>query len=433
MILLIVSLSLMIISVFYSYLFYQKRLMFEFGFSFSGNYFLIPPVLFLLFNEVLPAPIDFIGTSIPNINLVEYQFELLMVLISWVTVNQFNFILSRFKFKNSWSKLRNINDSILFRLFFAYEFLAFFVFIASGLDSGGSHWAKSKEEFMKDSGSLGLLLAFLTAGARYSFVALSFYKLLEGKDRLFASVLMMICGITDLYTTGNRITVLLIVFCFFMYFLMKKKYLFIMCLGLLAVPFGWAMTIYRFIRSQIHSESSMISGLTKGLDVAEQMLQLSTSAFFEFVSGVTESVNVNVLMGIYKVFGTQEDFLLGSTYAKAIVWWIPRSIYEDKPVTITLEAAKIFAPYSNVSLVTTALGESFANFGFFSVLFLPLILLMVRLLIDKLCVTSGYAECVKLVYGFLLFRMAFSDLFVYMLTGLVFFAFLFFKYRIRPA
>ena len=367
-----------------------------------------------------------------SINLAEYQFELLMILISWITVNQFNLMLSVFKFKNSWIKLKSINDDTLYRLFFSYEFLAFFVFIASGLDSGGSHWAKSKEEFMADTGSLGLLLVFLTAGARYSLVALSFYKLLEGKDRLLASVLMIICGITDLYTTGNRITALLIVFCFFVYFIIEKKYLFIMCLGLLAVPFGWAMTIYRFVRSQIHSESSIISGLIKGLDVAEQMLKLSTSALFEFLSGVTESVNVNVLMGVYKVFGTQEDFLLGSTYAKAIVWWIPRSIYEDKPVTITLEAAKVFAPYSNVSLVTTALGESFANFGFFSVLLLPLALLIARWFIDKLCVTPGYADCVKLVYGFLLFRMAFSDLFVYMLAGLSFLALLSFKYRTRP-
>ena len=315
------------------------------------------------------------------------------------------------------------------RIFFVYEALSFLLFFASGLGSGGSHWSLGKEEFMKETGTLGLIFVFMVAGSRYAFVALATLSLFQEKKRLIACLTLIVCSITDLYMTGNRITMLLVLFCFMYYLLKNKEYKIIGIGCLVALPFGWFMVIFRFIRSQLHSESSVLEGFSKGLDVASGMLDFNSGVVFEFMSGISESVNFNVLIGVYTRYGSGVDYLSGSSYWKALVWWVPRSLYEGKPETITLEVAKVFAPHEHVSLVATALGESFANFGYFSAVLLPFILFGFRSIVEKLYVSERYCDFVKLVYGFLLFRMAFSDLFVYMIFGGLLVIALNFKFR----
>ena len=87
-----------------------------------------------------------------------------------------------------------------------------------------------------------------------------------------------------------------------------------------------------------------------------------------FILNISESVDVNV---IYDLFNKYDEFLYGSTYLKTFLFYIPRSIWSGKPLSITTIAGNYF---DSSSLVTTIIGETFMNFSYLGILILPFIL-----------------------------------------------------------
>jgi hypothetical protein len=428
------SCCLILFSFVFPYIFWKKGKIFELAFSVSGSYFLMLPALYLFFNGNIPIPLDFVATQIPNIIYRDYGLEVFIVLLTWNIVNYLMLLLSNIELK-----FFKINDlpfryDILIKLFFIYEMIAIYLFFAAGLGGGdeGAHWARSREHFMQNAGSLGLIASFLVAGLRYILLSIFICFLFNNHKTKVILLLLCICCLTDLYTTGNRISTLVACFGCFYVLLAQKQYVKIAIFTVFAIPFGVFMLTYRIIRSQLHSEESFIDGFSKGMDVVNQSSLFDSGIVFEFISGISESVNFNVLVGIHERFGNSVDFLYGSSYLKTLVWWVPRSIYPDKPITITMEANKVFAPYTDVSLVTTALGESYANFGLFTLITLPIFLLLFKVVIDNLF-SNKISHFVKLIFGFLLFRMAYSDLFIYMLFGGLFLLLISSKYKIKAS
>jgi hypothetical protein len=217
----------------------------------------------------------------------------------------------------------------------------------------------------------------------------------------------------DLYTTGNRIFTLLVLVTLFIVIVMEQRYGWL--LGFLAFTpaLAYFMSIFRWIRSFMHSSGAggigeVIAGLAIGIDFASK--QSSSIDVVDIISGITESVNLNVLVGVFERFGDVNNYLWGETFLKTIVFWIPRSIWATKPDSITTVAGNLFAPGDSVSLVTTFYGELFANFGLFSfALLVPLLILA-----EKLCAILFEDRLVRalvsFVLGFILVRMPVSDM-----------------------
>jgi len=86
----------------------------------------------------------------------------------------------------------------------------------------------------------------------------------------------------------------------------------------------------------------------------------------------TEGHAVLLLMHVVNDFGGRFDYLHGSTYGRLLTFWLPRSVYPDRPLDFTSQAALCYLPGETTSLCATALGEAYANFGLASLLVLPL-------------------------------------------------------------
>ena len=136
---------------------------------------------------------------------------------------------------------------------------------------------------------------------------------------------------------------------------------------------------------------------------------------YDFLSGISESVNVNV---IYDLFNRYSDFLYGSTYLKTILFPIPRSIWQSKPISITSITGEFFG---SVSLVTTFIGEMFMNFSYFGIVLLPLFLILTEYFLKVLFKNfHPYTRILLFFIGLMIFRMPYSDtilvaLFIFMI------------------
>jgi len=86
----------------------------------------------------------------------------------------------------------------------------------------------------------------------------------------------------------------------------------------------------------------------------------------------TEGHAVLLLMHVMNDFGGRFDYLHGSTYGRLLTFWLSRSVYPDRPLDFTSQAAQCYLPGETTSLCATALGEAYANFGLASLLVLPL-------------------------------------------------------------
>lgn len=87
----------------------------------------------------------------------------------------------------------------------------------------------------------------------------------------------------------------------------------------------------------------------------------------------TEGHAVLLLIHVVNDFGGRFDYLHGSTYGRLLTFWLPRSVYPERPLDFSSQAAICYLPGETTSLCATELGEAYANFGLASLLVLPII------------------------------------------------------------
>jgi oligosaccharide repeat unit polymerase len=97
----------------------------------------------------------------------------------------------------------------------------------------------------------------------------------------------------------------------------------------------------------------------------------------EFLQLVDSYYVYEAYIKILKHFPSQEDFLYGYSYIKPFVFWIPRSIWEDKPEGLSsLVVEKIYGTSKGLEYSTgfTLTGEFYANFGFVGMILCSMLL-----------------------------------------------------------
>ncbi|MGA7217222.1 MAG: hypothetical protein WBX38_02850 [Candidatus Sulfotelmatobacter sp.] len=91
----------------------------------------------------------------------------------------------------------------------------------------------------------------------------------------------------------------------------------------------------------------------------------------------TEGHGVLLLMHVVNDFGGRFDYLGGSTYARLLTFWLPRSVYPSRPLDFSNQLAILYLPGETTSFCAGALGECYANFGLASVVLFPLFTVLI--------------------------------------------------------
>ncbi len=220
--------------------------------------------------------------------------------------------------------------------------------------------------------SLANQLLFTGAAALHTSLGLRHRNVRWGFTSLIALFLF-----TEMAMSGNRIFIAFYLLAFltssWLYGRRKLIGTLFVCSPLLILIFS----VWGAVRHDLSRLPDSVSG-----EVADS--EVSTRALPSLMYA-TEGHSVLLLMHVIDDFGGRFDYLHGSTYGRLLTFWLPRSVYPDRPLDFTSQAALCYLPGETTSLCATELGEAYANFGFASLLVLPFITWLV----------ARYAACLE--------------------------------------
>ena len=404
----------------------KKGVTFKVGISFGVLFFVFIPVWVMILTGTLElSKADFSYTTITDIVLkknVNSSFLLITFLFSIIIYLYFP---SRYAGLEVNKKFKPSIKSY----FIVYIIGMLIVFIGSGLLEGGN-WYQNRHHFFESAGAFAVLTAFTINSAKVLIISSLVYKWINNELGFFKFLFLVITfTFWDMFFSGNRIYL----FCtaIIIGLIVLKRY---PKKTLIASPFlfpatfflGYFASIFRHMRGPL---------FLNGLPTFEVFIAaLNRAMILEppnpklFFIGISESVNVNV---IYNLFNRYEDFLLGATYFKPLFFYIPRSIWEGKPESITVITANFLG---GSSLVSTIIGEMYMNFSLLGIIMLPIVLWFTEGVITKHLRSYGsITNIVGFFFGILFFRMPFSDellVFVFLVLILTFFN-VFKKYKFK--
>ena len=379
----------------------KKGFTFKGGTSFALLYFIFIPIWVLIFSNNIELSIPDYGhyTSIKHVVLTNEIFTSLLL-----SFYIFIFILYLYMpdVKTAHLKRTPIANPT-YSMFVFYIILSLIILIGSGLHEGGN-WYINRNEFFKDQGSKAVLVAFLLNSNKILIISLFLIRAFDKRKAKY-KVYAVLFSALDMFLTGNRIyffiTLILLGLNYF-----RRKPLTMSILTPILTPFivyvAYFGAIFRHIRGPLFEKGlPTIEVFNKAFERAKTLDPFEWQSFF---LNITESVNVNV---IYDIFNRHESLLYGLTYLKTFVFFVPRSLWPEKPESITVIAAEFLG---GSSLVTTTIGEAHMNFGYFGPIFLLPILLLTEYFIKS--ISNKYLmenDIFLFFFGILLFRMPFSD------------------------
>ena len=380
----------------------KKGVTFKVGISFGVLFFVFIPVGIMIFTGTLElSKADFNYTTLSDVvlgNNIHSSLLLIGYLFSLLVYLYFPPRYSTVEFSNEFKP--NLKGYLI-----TYVIGMLIVFVGSGLLDGGD-WYQNREHFMQSNGAFAVLIVFIVNSAKILFISTLFYKWLRNDLSFYAFMFFtLIFVVIDMVFSGNRIylfcTAILICFIFLKRYTKKT---------LIASPFlfpatfffGYFASIFRHMRGPLFLNGlPTIDVFIAALNRAMVLEPPNPKLFF---IGISESINVNV---IYNLFNRYDDFLLGATYFKPLFFYVPRSIWQGKPESITVITANSFG---GSSLVTTIIGEMFMNFSVYGIIILPIVLWFTEGFITKSLSSYGsISNIVGFFFGILFFRMPFSD------------------------
>ncbi len=207
--------------------------------------------------------------------------------------------------------------------------------------------------------SLANQLLFTGAASLHMSVGLRDRKMRWGFTSLIGLFLLI-----EMAMSGNRIYIAFYLLAFltssWLYGRRKLIGTLLICSPLLVLIFS----VWGAVR---HDLSKLPDSVTSEVIESEVSSRALSSLMY-----ATEGHAVLLLMHVVNDFGGRFGYLHGSTYGRLLTFWLPRSVYPDRPLDFTSQAALCYLPGETTSLCATALGEAYANFGFASLLVLPL-------------------------------------------------------------
>lgn len=312
-----------------------------------------------------------------------------------------------------WSALPKIRPIHLVGAFF---FGAIALFIVTGVSSGG-HWADAKGEFLLHGGTPALITYNLFIAVRLStLIALGALYL---HDRVtlkwFLGWMVVICAL-DLYTSGNRIFTLQVLVVIGTLLMIRGRWFQFGMMALATLPLGVLMTMFPLIRVYMHRWSGGFALSTATTALGEGYMEAkdffgSGMGIPEFIVGVTEAININVLIIVVEDFHRSLGMLMGTGILRGFVFWVPRSIWPGKPQNLSVLIGQYLmgGAERGVSMGATIFGEFWANFGFLGFALMPLLIFLVDRILKRVIQDPTMRAIAAFIYGYSIVRMPVSD------------------------
>lgn len=384
--------------------FRKDQLSFKFGIAFGLIYFIFIPIsLILSTGNLFVSRKDFGATSIPDV-VLNNELISSLILIAYIA----GIILYLFSPRLKPISITKVKGSTDWRLpTILYMAFMLTIFIGSGILEGGN-WYNNRHHFMEKGGSLAVLMMFCLNASKVLLISSLIFKWTQDKIKSFHFFSIMITFLLlDMILTGNRIYAF-ISFVLIGLFLFKRYTRFVLKYSLIGLPIiyylGYFASIFRHMRGPL---------FLYGLPTPSYFWQVLTNAIrveppdiYNFLSGISESVNVNV---IYGLINSYSEPLFGTTYLKSVLFPIPRRIWPNKPISITNIAGDYFG---SESLVTTIIGEIHMNYMFIGILLLPFVLFFTEWVFTSYFKTIKFSGVLLFYVGLMIFRMPYSDTFL---------------------
>ncbi len=399
------------------YLLKNDTISFRTGFLVAVMYFIWPGVVILLATGSLPLLSPFWDTSLKTIHISDSGLLWLWVYLVAILIYVY---LSLFTLKKRTLKFDKITSARTINLFYVttlYVGIMLFFLYISGTFNGGN-WYTSRQHLLKTN-AISVFMPFLLWSLRFLFIA-KVVEIFAARNSKWkgAFLAIIIVALAELLG-GSRIFFVMLFLAILLLWLYQKKWTYVSLMGIASIPIAWLAIIYQEIRHAIYLGPDAIMQAINNATGSNLVRQLE-----KVVLSVTESVDLTVIFTIFEKMGHGIEPLWGSSYAKFLVWIIPRPLWPNKPESITIIAGNAFG-YGHLSLVTTVIGEADYNFSWIGPLMLILIILFAEFLsrlvfpYRTLRNRAAMAAC-----GFMFFRMAYSDMAISLLILAVIYVFI---------
>jgi hypothetical protein len=232
-----------------------------------------------------------------------------------------------------------------------------------------SHWYLRNEALSERLGGIFTLYTRLSLANQLVFTGAAALHLSWGlrhrNVRWGFTLLIALFLLIEMAMSGNRIFIAFYLLAFLTSSWLYGRRILIGTLLASSPLLVLVFSLWGAVRHDLSKLPDSVTAETVELDVRGRALSSLMYA--------TEGHSVLLLMHVVNDFGGKFEYLYGSTYGRLLTFWLPRSVYPNRPLDFTNQAAACYLPGESTSLCATALGEAYANFGIASVLVLPLI------------------------------------------------------------
>ncbi len=257
-------------------------------------------------------------------------------------------------------------------------------FFASGKLSGNSHWYRGNAQVF-EKGAIYVLLGQLHNVGRVAIPGLCIYFQLKylQKDKIFKPhfFLAFVIIVLELFMAGNRIVILFFAFSFLIPFFLFKRFKILISMALISLPMMVLAEIWPMARGLMFTEKVTVERVAEVISIAYEKGQSADNDSDLFLI-LTEGSNIAALKFIKDKYPKNKSFSYGETLIlKSFGALIPKSIWPNKPDGVGHEAGE--AAIGGVSLIlnVTILGDAWANFGWFGIIYIGMILILINKLI----------------------------------------------------
>ncbi|PYV72794.1 MAG: hypothetical protein DMG97_12775 [Acidobacteria bacterium] len=347
------------------------------GWMVGLGYFILAPLTVLVFNGGYSIP-DIIGANdrYASVDLTSTTYFLpmtviwLALLLSFLSVLLFAPLRGQAASEPSpWLNEQKLKRILLFTSGLSLLDYLFQIRMSGGMESFlVSHWYLRQDELFARFGDPFVLYSRMSLANQIIFASSAALYVgihLQGRTRNWRfMVLIAFFLITQMVMSGNRIFIALFGLAFLTSCWVYGRKQMMLKLLIISPAVLLVFSVWAYVRHDISDLGEEIASHAQA-DVGNRV----TTTLID----TTEGSCVMILLHMVNDFGSKFDYLYGVSYTKAITFVLPRRIYPDKPNNFPTLLADLYEPGEITSLGATQLGELYANFGFLSVLLLPVV------------------------------------------------------------
>lgn len=343
------------------------------GWLLGLGYFILAPLSLITIHGGYELPdIYEVGNAWGAVDLSTTRF-LVPYLVVWLSMMGSLFVVYIFMSpsrSNTWWKqvdIRRVERAIATTIVIAVVLWANLIWLVGGVEEFlVSHWQVRNDELVARHGDVFVLLSHLDTANQVVFTGAAILHTSMGicrrKMRWGFTFLLWVFFLLEVAMSGNRIFLATYLLSLFACLCFEKRWK-VFALVLAGAPV--LVFVFAMWSSVRHNLSTL------GTSVGDYVERDDRSDVTSSLINVTEGMDFLLLMHVVDDYGGRFDYLHGITYSRAVISFVPRRLFPQKPQNFTALLAEQYLPNVETSLNATAIGEMYANFGPLTLFFFP--------------------------------------------------------------